>query len=341
MKRLFRILTVFLLFGLLGAGTVGFIFFYPNVNANLSGTTFDIPKDATCEQVLDSLTSRQILKNPTTFKVAARILKYERMRCGHYELRPGENNYRFVRRLRAGQHHTLKFTFNNVRTKEQFVEKTEGKFFFAANDLYNLLVDSNFLKKYDLNLETCTGIFIPNTYEFFYDISAEEFFEKMYQNYVDFWNASRRQKAEAIGLSPMEVVILASIVEEENHRNEEKPIIAGLYLNRLQKGMLLQADPTVKFALGDFTLTRVLNSHLEVDSPYNTYRYAGLPPGPIRMPEISSIDAVLNYQHHHYLYMCAKEDFSGYHNFAVTSAEHARNAARYRAALSRWQKARK
>ena len=181
-------------------------------------------------------------------------------------------------------------------------------------------------------------MFIPNTYEIFYDITAEEFFEKMMSMYRNFWQGKRSEEAESIGLTEIEVSILASIVEEENHRNAEKAIIAGLYMNRLHKGINLCADPTVKFAVGDFTLKRVLNSHLETDSPYNTYKYAGLPPGPIRIPEISSIDSVLHYTHHNYLYMCAKEDFSGYHNFAVTAAQHSANAAKYHNALNRLQR---
>ena len=169
----------------------------------------------------------------------------------------------------------------------------------------------------------------------YYDISAEGFVEKMYQIYQQFWNENRLAQAKAIGLTPIEVSTLASIVEEENFRAAEKAIIAGLYINRLHKGMLLQADPTVKFALGNFALRRVLNADLSVDSPYNTYKYAGLPPGPIRIPEASTLDSVLHYRHHDYLYMCAKEDLSGYHNFTASAAQHAQNAARYRAALNK------
>ena len=158
---------------------------------------------------------------------------------------------------------------------------------------------------------------------------------RMKREYKAFWNASRQEKAQAAGLSPVEVSVLASIVEEESAAVDEYPVIAGLYLNRLKAGIPLQADPTVKFAVGDFSLRRILDKHLEVDSPYNTYKYAGLPPGPIRIPSIQALEAVLNYTKHRYLYMCAKEDFSGRHNFAVTLAEHNRNAARYRSELNR------
>lgn len=156
----------------------------------------------------------------------------------------------------------------------------------------------------------------------------------MHQYYQQFWNEQRQATAQEIGLTPVQVATLASIVEEENMRSEEKAIIAGLYMNRLNKGMLLQSDPTVKFALGDFGRQRILNADLQIDSPYNTYKYKGLPPGPIRIPEASTMDSVLHYQHNNYLYMCAKEDFSGYHNFTASPAVHAQNAARYRAALN-------
>ena len=156
----------------------------------------------------------------------------------------------------------------------------------------------------------------------------------MHSEYDRFWNETRQTRAEEIGLTPVEVSILASIVESETAQKSELKTIAGLYLNRLKRGQLLQADPTVKYAVGDFKLKRILNSHLEIESPYNTYKYAGLPPGPINFPEISSIEAVLDYEKHNYLYMCAKDDFSGYHNFATTLRQHNINAAKYRAALN-------
>jgi UPF0755 protein len=166
-------------------------------------------------------------------------------------------------------------------------------------------------------------------------MDANQFMDRMLKENKIFWTEQRLKKAEAIGLTPVQVATLASIVEEETAVNEEKPMVAGLYINRLKKGMLLQADPTVKFSLKEFGLRRILFKHLEVDSPYNTYKYAGLPPGPIRIPSIAGIESVLNYAHHNYLYMCAKEDFSGTHNFAVTSAQHAANARKYQQALNR------
>ncbi|HWL00047.1 MAG TPA: endolytic transglycosylase MltG, partial [Parapedobacter sp.] len=178
------------------------------------------------------------------------------------------------------------------------------------------------------------SMFVPNTYELYWNTTTEQFADRMHNEYEKFWNDERRQKAETINLNPQEVAVLASIVKGEALHTDEMPAIAGLYLNRLRKGMLLQADPTVIFANNDFTIRRVLYRHLRTDSPYNTYLYRGLPPGPIMMPSIAAIDAVLNYQQHDYIYMCAKDDFSGYHNFAVTQAEHNINARKFQQALN-------
>jgi UPF0755 protein len=182
---------------------------------------------------------------------------------------------------------------------------------------------------------TIVSLFIPNTYEMYWTLSVDNFLQRMKKEYEHFWTDKRLEKANALSLSPVEVSVLASIVEEETADRSEYSIVAGLYINRLRKGMLLQADPTVKFAVGDVTLRRILFAHLEVDSPYNTYKHSGLPPGPIRIPSISGIDAVLNYAEHNYLYMVAKEDFSGKHNFAVSLSEHNQNARKYQEALNR------
>ena len=337
-KNIIIVSIIILITGICFTAALYCIFFAPNVKKNDS-QFLRIDKNTDFEQLTDSLKANDILKNNQTFIWAAKIMRYDKqVRCGKYQINGGENNREIIRRLRRGQHKPVKFTFNNVRTKEQFAEKLDGIFFFDSNDFYKLLNDSVFLSKYGFDTDNCLAMFIPNTYEIYYDITADEFFAKMVKLYGNFWQGKRSEEAEEIGLTKIEVSILASIVEEENHRNAEKAIIAGLYMNRLHKGINLCADPTVKFAVGDFTLKRVLNSHLETDSPYNTYKYAGLPPGPIRIPEISSIDSVLHYTHHNYLYMCAKEDFSGYHNFAVTAAQHSANAAKYHNALNRLQR---
>ena len=202
-------------------------------------------------------------------------------------------------------------------------------------ELLSLLNDSAYCDSLGFTLETVMAMFIPNTYEVYWNIPAEKLMQRMKREYKSFWTDARLEKAKAINLTPVEVSVLASIVEEETAATDEYPIVAGLYLNRLHRGIPLQADPTVKFAVGDFTLQRILFEHLEIDSPYNTYKYPGLPPGPLRIPTIKGMDSVLNYMKHNYLYMCAKEDFSGRHNFAATLTEHNRNANRYRAELNR------
>lgn len=295
-----------------------------------------IEKNSSYEQVLDSFIEKNLLTHVWTFKFTAKIKKYpEHVRRGNYLLKKGENNLSVIRKLMRGQHYPVKFTFNNIRTKESFIKKIENKFLFTATDFLELLNDSTFLSAYQLTPQNAISFLIPNTYEIYYDISATEFFDKMYSYYHFFWDSLRTNLASHIGLSPTEVITLASIVEEENYRESEKAIIAGLYINRLHRGMKLQADPTIKFALGDFTLKRILYEHLTVESPYNTYLYAGLPPGPIRIPAISTIDSVLHYRKHNFLYMCAKEDLSGYHYFTASAQQHYNNAARYQKAIQR------
>lgn len=203
-----------------------------------------------------------------------------------------------------------------------------------STEIAGLMNDSAFQQKLGYNKETLPCLFIPETYQVYWDMSAEEFFERMQKEHQKFWNQERLDKATAIGMTLTEVCTLASIVEEETNNNPEKPMVAGLYINRLHTGMPLQADPTIKFALQDFGLRRITNAHLAVKSPYNTYINAGLPPGPIRIPSPIGLDAVLNHTKHNYLYMCAKEDFSGTHNFASNYAEHMKNARKYWNALN-------
>jgi len=332
-KKLIIISTLLIIIAIFSAFTARkVIFFTPNT----TNATLIIPKHASFNQVVDSLSKNNIVKNIRTFKIAAKILKYDRnVMRGRYQIKENETNYRLIGKLRKGQHFPVTFTFNNVRMVSDFVQKTENKFLFSSQELQTLLEDEEFLSSIGFTKETIPALFIPDTYQIYYDIDADEFVEKFLTIYHQFWNDKRLEQARAIALTPIEVATLASIVEEENFKEFEKPIIAGVYINRLRKGMRLQADPTVKFAVGDVTLNRILYKHLETNSPYNTYMYAGLPPGLIRFPEPSTIDSVLQYTKHNYLYMCAKEDFSGAHNFAVTLAEHERNATKYRNALNK------
>jgi UPF0755 protein len=237
--------------------------------------------------------------------------------------------------LRSGQQAPLNVTFNNIRLKEELAEKICSEVSADADEFLALLNDSSVVSEYGFTTETIMCMFIPNTYEVFWTITERELMDRMYQEYKRFWNDERRAKADALGLTLTEVSILASVVQAEQLGHpDERPRVAGLYINRLERNIALQADPTLVYALGDFSIKRVLDTDKEIDSPYNTYLYAGLPPGPINLPEISSIDAVLNYEDHDYLYMCAKEDFSGYHNFANNLQDHLNNARKYQRALN-------
>ena len=280
--------------------------------------------DDLCKQ-LSAITTERNLNH---FRLIAKYLKYpENVRSGKYAVTNGMSHLELVNVLRRGQQTSVKLTFNNIRLKSDLAERLAEQLMINDQSILSLLNDSVNCDSLGFSTETINAMFIPNTYEVYWNISAERLFQRMKREYDNFWTENRKSKATAIGLSPIEVSILASIVEEETAAGDEYPIVAGLYINRLHRDMPLQADPTVKFAVGDFTLQRILYAHLEVDSPYNTYKHTGLPPGPLRTPSIRSIDAVLNHTVH--------KDLSGRHNFAITLAEHNRNAERYRAELNR------
>lgn len=287
---------------------------------------------------LDSLGETGLINPYANFRSAAETFDYEEsFKPGRYRLKKGMTAVDVVKHLRSGTREPVKFSFHYVRTPEALAGKVAAKLEVDSARLVKLLTDSQFTKdKFGLSREEAPIIFIPNTYEIHWNITAEQFCDRMKKEYDSFWNQKRKDKAQALGLTPTEVSILASLVQAEQSRiKEEWPVIAGLYLNRIRKGMLLQSDPTVVFANGDFMIKRVLDRHLAIDSPYNTYKYPGLPPGPINMPEPDVIDAVLDADDNDYIYMCAKDDLSGRHNFAVTLSEHNRNAAAYHAALRR------
>jgi UPF0755 protein len=245
------------------------------------------------------------------------------------------NNEDMLRMLIAGRQEPIKLTFNNIRTREQLAEKISSQIEASESDLRRILADEMFLSSLGYNKENVMSIFIPNTYEFYWNTSAEQFIQRMSREFTKFWSTEKKEKSAAIGLSPIEIIILASLVDEETDKADEEPRIAGVYINRLNKHILLQADPTVRYALGDFTISRILKKHLEIESPYNTYIHAGLPPGPISIPSIAAINAVLNYEKHSYLYFCASDDFSGYHHFSKTIEQHMQYARQYQNALNR------
>jgi len=294
-----------------------------------------VPSNSVYKNVVDQLYEEKVINDAVSFGFVAKILGYqEAVKPGLYTIEPKMSNLQLVRMLRSGQQTPVQVTFNTIRTKEDLAEKISANLEVSKEQFLELLKDSVYIRKYGVEEETVMSLFIPNTYEFWWDTSAEELFERMHKEYQIFWTDARKQKAQDLGLSQQEVSTLASIVQAESQKSDERPKIAGVYLNRLRIGMPLQADPTLVFAAGDFSIKRLTAKQMAIDSPYNTYKYAGLPPGPINLPDINSLDAVLNFEKHSYLYFCAKEDFSGYHSFAVGYDEHLRNARRYQRALN-------
>lgn len=256
-------------------------------------------------------------------------------REGAYRVEPGMSAWQVALKLARGGQTPVRVTFNNVRTIDQLAGRIAEQLCFSKDDLLALLQNDSVCADLGFTQATLPALFLPDTYEFYWTVTPEEFLQKMKREYRRYWMGQREEQAQEWGLTPVEVATLASIVEEETNKPDEMGTVAGLYMNRLRKGMPLQADPTVKFACGDFSLRRILKVHLTIESPYNTYRVTGLPPGPIRIASKQALDAVLNHRPNDYIYMCAREDFSGYHNFAVTWSEHQRNAARYQRELNR------
>lgn len=313
--------------------------YQPNVilPENTSEKYIYIPSNSDFTKVIDVLSENGLLINYNSFEWLAKQKKYDtNIKPGRYKIDRALNNNELINLLRSGRQPPIKVTFNNLRTKEQLAGKIASQIEADSLEIIEYISDTTFQNKLGLTDNNVACIFIPNTYEFYWNTSAESFVNRMLKEYKKFWNKDRKSKAEKINLNYYEVAILASIVEkEQNIKRDERPEIAGLYLNRIRKRMKLESDPTLIFALGDFSIKRVLNKDKEVESPFNTYKHKGLPPGPICIPSINAIDAVLNASSHKYIFMCAKEDFSGYHNFARTYAKHLVNARKYQKALNK------
>lgn len=284
-------------------------------------------------KVVKAIESQNIILNSFAFKTFSLVFGYDEVHSGRYEVTQGMSVGKLVFMLAKGRQTPVKLILGKSRTKEEFAEKMGKELAIKKEDLLLAMNDDKFLKSYGVDTNTVISLFIPNTYEIYWDISIGDFFKRMNREQEKFWK-KREGRLKIIGYNKLQVLTIASIIEEETTQNTEKPRIAGVYINRLQKGMPLQADPTIKFALGDFAIKRITGDMLGVDSPYNTYRNLGLPPGPICIPSISSIDAVLNYEKHDFIFFCAKEDFSGFHNFTSDVKEHYANARRYQAALN-------
>ena len=336
-KRMGLFLSVLILIVVLVGGR---FFRYINAaNVDLSqaeSAYLHIPNGTTFAELKAILEESGAIKDMESFAWVADLKEYtERIKGGRYKLKDGMSNNQLVNLLRSGNQEPVKITFNNIRKPEQLASVVSKKIMADSVELVTLFNDAGFIRQQGFDSNTFPALFLPNTYQMYWNTDAKGFVSRMKREYDSFWTDERLAKAKEKGLTAVEVSVLASIVDEETQKKDEKPVVAGLYLNRLKKGMKLQADPTLKYALGDFSIKRLLNDDKEINSPYNTYRYAGLPPGPIRIPSLTGIDAVLNADEHKYLYMCAKEDFSGYHNFAKTLAQHNRNARKYQRELNK------
>ncbi|MBN8703929.1 MAG: endolytic transglycosylase MltG [Bacteroidetes bacterium] len=342
-KSIFKkiILGLIVVVGLSSAITgvlVYWVIYKPNVSLGTKKSQFIyIKTGATFDDVVNLLFDNKIIINKKSFVWLANKKKYTAaVKPGKYRLLARMGNNELINILRAGIQEPVFINFAGLRTPEQLITRVCNRLEADSLEMKQKFNDSGYISKYGFTKDNFSALFIPNTYEFYWNTSVDEFLERMAKEYRTFWTEERKAKARKLQLSQTEVAVLASIVQGEQWRfNDEKPIIAGLYINRLEKGMLLQSDPTVIYAVGDFTINRVLNADKEIDSPYNTYKYKGLPPGPIGFPEVSSLDAVLNYQHNDYLFMCAKEDLSGRHYFAKTYEQHQVYATKYREALNR------
>jgi UPF0755 protein len=281
------------------------------------------------EKIVKDLEDKNVIdKNSNTFAFIAKLrgLK-DGVKSGRYLIESQTTILDLVKKLDNGLQTPVKLVINKVRLHEDFAKKVSQQLMLSENDILLAINESEDSKNFFDRV-------IPNTYEVYWNISAQALIERL-EKEADKWWENQESLMKKTGLSRHEIVVLASIVDEETNMSNEKPTIAGVYINRLKKDMLLQADPTVKYAVGDFTIKRVMYKHLQTDSPYNTYMYKGLPPTAICLPNVSSLKAVLNYEKHDYIFFCAKEDFSGYHNFARTPAEHYRNAERYKNELNK------
>ena len=334
--------TILLVLGILMVFTLAFGYWLyktvmsPNVQtAGGKEVVIYIPTGSDFEQVESILSESSFLINEKSFHWVAQKKDYpENIRPGRYVVKDGMSNNQLVNMLRGGLQSPVKVTFNNIRDVDMLAGRIATQIEADSASISNLLHNQNYINQLGFNNQTIPALFLPDTYEFYWNTDAEGFVVRMFQEYNKFWTEERKQKAQSKSLTPIQVSTLASIVNKETNMSDEMPRVAGVYLNRLKNNWLLQADPTLVFAWDDYSIRRVLDRHKEIESPYNTYKYIGLPPGPICIPSIAAIKAVLDAEDHNYFYFCAKEDISGYHNFAKTLTEHNRNAIKYQQALN-------
>jgi len=333
---------IFILFSLISA--IAFIvlwlaygaIFKTNVVIENENAEVYIPEKSTVEEVAFLLKHSKIIDDERTFLWVAGLKKFHMpSKGGRYIIKSGWSNNDIINNLRVGSEIPVQLTFNNIRTPQDLSARIADQLALDSADMMACFNDYDFIHSLGFDFETVIAIFIPNTYEVYWTTDAKALFKRMKREYDAFWNDTRIAQAKLAGYSPVEIMTIASIVDEETLKSSEKPIMAGVYINRLKRGIPMQACPTLKFALNDFSIKRILYEHQEVESPYNTYKHKGLPPGPIRIASTSTIDSVLNYKKHSYLYFCAKDDFSGEHYFSKTLREHNAYAQRYHQALNK------
>lgn len=337
-----KILVYFSLIVVVVASIYGYMLyrniFSPNTNFTEKEIYVHIPTDADAQKVLEIVSP--YIKDIERFKMTAEKKSYfANIKPGRFLFKNNMNNNDLVNSLRINV--PFQLAFNNQERLEDFAGRIASQIEADSTSLMKSFTDENFLKEQNMTRENVISLFIPNSYEFFWNTSADKFRDRMAKEYRKFWTPERVAKAQAQNLNPLQVATLASIVHKETVKIDERPRVAGVYLNRLNRGMKLEADPTVIYAVknkaNDFSIEikRVLYKDLETDSPYNTYKYEGLPPGPIAMPDVSALDAVLNPEKHQYIYFCASVTNFGYHEFAVTPAQHEANRKKYVAWISK------
>ena len=321
----------------MGAAAAVSVMYVAKGDAVVNEGSLYIPRGTDFPTLVDSLRAGGRMRFVKPFEMySGRIGLTEKVKPGHYVLKDGMSVIDIARMLNLGQQTPVDVVVRTSRLPGQLAGRVTRQIEADSAAMHSAMNDPKVLAEYGFKNELeMFSVFIPNTYEFWWTVTPEEFVARMKKEYDRFWTEEREKKLRRTGLNRMEAITLASILCEETRKTDEMPTMAGVYINRVNKGMPLQADPTVKYAMGDFALRRILKKHLQVDSPYNTYRNKGLPPTPICMPSIAAIDAVLDYKEHKYIYFCAKEDFSGYHNFAETYQQHLRNAKRYAAELNK------
>ena len=309
--------------------------FGPNTSIHTPSEYLYIKTGASFTDVKNTLRYNGLISDIYSFDMLARIISYPSgIHPGKYTITSAMSNFAILKMLHSGRQTPVRLVINKLRTKQEIIHLIASNLEADSSELYSLFTRSSYLSPFQLDTNTVVCGFIPDTYEFFWNTSADKACRKIFKNYQHFWTTERKKAAQARGLSPIQAIIIASIVEEETNKNDEKTLVASVYINRFNNHIKLQADPTVRFAIGDFSIRRINTDHLVFPSPYNTYLYEGLPPGPICTPSVSSINAVLAAPDNKYLYFCAREDFSGYHRFATTYVEHLKNAHLYQHALN-------